>query len=130
MQLLRNEIRYLFKVWSILKIMSKKGPLFFVICFTLLGFCFLYFSSAQNQEPFDRSGFEEEAGKILDTTEKLKELYEKDRLDYLGEQWKSFLLKHPVIAKINEALTKVNPVFFFLFGDDYTFSYSYFHKIT
>lgn len=103
--------------------MVKRSLIFFLLGIVLLHF---YFTSAQNQEPFDRSGFEEGAGKILDTTEKLKEFAEKDRLDYLGEQWKSFLLKHPVIAKVNATLMKANPLFFFFFGDDYDFSYKYF----
>jgi len=53
---------------------------------------------------------------------KLKEFTEKDKWDFIGSQWKEFLLKNKVIAGVDAFFTKINIVFVVLFAHDWTIS--------
>lgn len=47
---------------------------------------------------------------------------DKERWEYLAEEWKATLLKSEKIAAINSFLEKLSPVFFLLFGQGYELS--------
>lgn len=102
--------------------MGRKFNTFVVFIFLLIH----VFVSAQSpsDEGIDRTGFEDDAGKILNATEKLKEFAEKNKSSYLGEQWKEFLLKNKGISTLDSFLKKVNIIFFILLAKDYNFSFN------
>lgn len=66
---------------------------------------------------------------IKDTSENLennitaiKEFTEKDKWDFIGSQWKDFLLKNKFVAGTDAFFTKINSVFLFLFARDWSLS--------
>lgn len=69
-------------------------------------------------QTLDTSGIED----IEEQVEDLKEFTEKDRWEYLGEQWQESFLKNKNIARFDNFLKKINPVFVVLFGQDYSLS--------
>lgn len=98
--------------------MEKRGfVLFFIICLF-----FINGIHAQVDSGIDASGFESEAGKILNATRQIRNLTEENRWEYIGEQLKGLLLKNKGIAAIDKAFSGINFIFFFLFGEDYDLS--------
>lgn len=77
----------------------------------------------------DTSGLEKSAEDFKGEAEKIKEYTEEDKWGYLGQQWKDFFLNNKYIAGVNERLSKINFIFFFLFGQDYDFSLSLFFVV-
>ncbi|MBM3206886.1 MAG: hypothetical protein FJZ43_04680 [Candidatus Staskawiczbacteria bacterium] len=53
---------------------------------------------------------------------KIKEFTEKDKWEFIGLQWKEFLLKNKMIAGIDAFFTKINIVFVVLFARDWSIS--------
>ena len=53
---------------------------------------------------------------------KLKEFTEKSKWDFIGSQWKEFLLKNKAIAGVDAFFTKINVVFLVLFARDWSIS--------
>ncbi|MGV8142747.1 MAG: hypothetical protein ACP5NS_03880 [Candidatus Pacearchaeota archaeon] len=66
---------------------------------------------------------------IKDTSENLennitaiKEFTEKDNWNFIGSQWKEFLLKNKSVVLVDSFFTKINPLFLFLFARDWSLS--------
>ena len=53
---------------------------------------------------------------------KIKEFGEKDKWDFIGSQWKEFLLKNKAIAGVDAFFTKINLVFVVLFAHGWAIS--------
>ena len=53
---------------------------------------------------------------------KIKEFTEVSKWDFIGSQWKEFLLKDKTIAGIDAFFTKINIVFVVLFARDWSIS--------
>lgn len=98
---------------------KKAGALLLILSILLLSSNIL----AQAPEDIGNAGaLDEDAQKILDAAEKLKEFTEEDKFEYLGSQWKELLLKRESIAKIDTFLKSINPIFLILLSRSYTFS--------
>ena len=92
-----------------------------LLCLVLFVFLLLIsFASAQ------LAGVENQIQGAVDNLEnnitKIKEFGEKDKWDFIGSQWKEFLLKNKAIAGVNTFFTKINIVFVVLFGMDWGLS--------
>lgn len=108
--------------------MKKEEYLFFVIFCFILAVSLLFFTSAQSlSTEINKSVFDEGAGTILNATEKLKNLTEDS--DFLGEQWKKFLLKNEFIYSLDKLFKEFNFLFIILFGQNYEFSLTLFFTI-
>lgn len=57
---------------------------------------------------------------------KVKEFGQKEKWEFIGVQWKEFLLKNKMIAGIDAFFTKINLVFVVLFGIDWSLSLTMF----
>jgi len=68
----------------------------------------------------------ETANKNIETT---KSFTEKEKWDYLGQEWKNILLKNKFIAFFDSFFKKINFIFIILFGQEYDFSLILFFKI-
>ncbi len=101
---------------------ANKIILLFVFCILLASLFFINNAYAQVDSGIDTSGFEEEAGKILNATKTLKNLTEENRWEYIGEQWKALLLKNKGFAVVDKTFRNLNFLFFFLFGENYDLS--------
>lgn len=77
------------------------------------------------QDVFDDSGFEEEAEKIIEDIEEAKEFTEADKWEYLSEQWQEVLLENEGVARLDASMKRINPVFFFLLGENYSLSLTF-----
>ena len=64
------------------------------------------------------------ANDVTDVTEKLEENVDKatSKWDYLGEEWRTILLKSAFISGLNSFFEKISFVFSFLFGEPYSLS--------
>ncbi len=63
------------------------------------------------------------SGRIEDTADNIEQLTrEESKWQYLGEKWKEYFLKNPVVAKMDELFSKGNLFFVVLFGRDYALS--------
>jgi|SRR3989344_3436237 len=78
---------------------------------------------------FAQSGLEDTAENIQDKVDNLQkgidgayEFTEKDKWDYLGEEWQNILLKSEYVSFLDASFKKINFLFFFLFGEDYSLS--------
>jgi len=98
--------------------------LLFVFGIILLNVIFV-----QAAEEFDSNAVEGDAGKILNATSKLKEFGNKEKWEFLAEQWKELLMKNKVFAAINGFFEKISLVFFIFFGMKYEFSPLFFMTV-
>ena len=96
----------------------KEGVLLLFIFFALIANN-VY---AQVDSGIDTSGFESDAGKILNATRQIRNLTEENRWEYIGEQLKGLLLKNKAVSTIDAGFKKINFIFFFLFGENYDLS--------
>jgi hypothetical protein len=69
---------------------------------------------------------QEKVGEAEEKFDKAKEFTERDKWDYLGEEWKKFFLKNKFFSKIDELCKGINPIFVILLGEDYSFSLTFF----
>ena len=96
--------------------MKKRGRLISIIFVVLIISFFIINVHAQvpsgTLDPKDL----EEAG------EKIKEFTEKDRFEFLAEQWREILLKNKFIAPVDSFLREINIIFVILFGENYDLS--------
>ncbi len=53
---------------------------------------------------------------------KVKEFTDKDKWNFIGSQWKEYLLKNKAIAGVNAFFTKINVVFLILFATSWSLS--------
>lgn len=56
----------------------------------------------------------------------IREFVERDKLQFLGSQWKEFLLKNKFISGMDSFFTNINLVFVILFGMDWSLSLNMF----
>ena len=72
------------------------------------------------------AGVEDQIEGVVDNLEnnitKIKGFTERDKWDFIGSQWKEFLLKNKVIAGVDAFFTKINIVFVVLFAHDWAIS--------
>lgn len=74
--------------------------------------------------------FEEKADKALETKQKIDDFSaNEDKWSYLSEEWRNVLLNNTIIAGADERLQKINPLLFFLFGEDYSFGITFFFLV-
>ncbi|MEM4326337.1 MAG: hypothetical protein QXU40_03480, partial [Candidatus Pacearchaeota archaeon] len=68
------------------------------------------------------SGLNDGAGSVSDKIKIYSEKeYWKERLDYLGREWKSILTRNPLVNSLDSFFRKISVVFFILFGIPYEF---------
>lgn len=93
----------------------------FVLAFT---FCLLVSSLvyAANDSLLSDEPFSNELDQIQGGVDKAQQLTDQDRYEFLGEQWKEFLLGFKPIKAVDGFLQYWNPVIVFLFARDYSFS--------
>ena len=91
-----------------------------VFCFVLIAFFVISFTSAQ------LGGIE---NRIDDTRDNVggnitavRDFTERDRWNFIGSQWKEFLLKNKVIAGVDAFFTKISVVFVILFAKSWELS--------
>jgi len=89
-----------------------------LILLVLLG---LYFSFAVTAQ-VDVNSLEDNVDDLEKTVDGIRDVTEKEKWDYLGEQWKEIILKNDKVDRFNSLLDKFDPVFFFLFGEEYDLS--------
>jgi hypothetical protein len=83
----------------------------------------LSFISAQNPLDDFAGQIENTSGRIEDTADKAQRLSREDyKWKVLSERWKEYLLKNPIVSKLDEFFKKGNIVFVILFGRDYSLS--------
>lgn len=76
------------------------------------------------------SGLNDGAGSVSDKIKIYSEKeYWKERLDYLGREWKSILTRNPLVNSLDSFFRKISVVFFILFGIPYEFSITLFFVI-
>src|SRR3989344_3953838 len=72
------------------------------------------------------AGVEDQIEGVVDNLEnnitKIKGFTERDKWDFIGSQWKEFLLKNKAIAGVDAFFTKINIVFVVLFAHDWVIS--------
>ncbi len=100
--------------------MSKKVVCYFILFLFFFNLIFAFNVFAQS--PLDSTGFEDAANNIIDNAKDIQGYTEADKWAYLAEQWKEQFLKNEKIANLNQGLKNINPLLFFLFGEDYNFS--------
>jgi len=70
--------------------------------------------------------FENAAEKALDAKEKIEDFSEDaEKWDYLSDEWKEVFLDIKFFKNLDEGLTKINPLLFFFFGEDYYFGMTF-----
>ncbi len=99
--------------------MFRKAGVFFLL---LLLFCNFVLA-------LDSDSLQKKIRDVEDKYEQAKEFTEEDKWDYLGESWKEVLLKNRFFSAIDSFFRELNPVFVFLFGEDYNFSLTLFFVI-
>ncbi len=83
----------------------------------LLLFALLFFSSFAGAQLGDIEHQIDNASKTLqDNVDKVKELAQDDKWNFIGSQWKEFLLKNKVISEVNSLFTNIDIVFVVLFS--------------
>ncbi len=93
----------------------------------LIGFIILLLANAFIVKgEVDTSAIGDDAEKILDTTTKLKEFTEKNKWEFLGEQWKEFLLKNAFIAGVDSFFKKIDIAFVIILAESYDLSIKFF----
>ncbi|PIN90317.1 hypothetical protein COU60_01855 [Candidatus Pacearchaeota archaeon CG10_big_fil_rev_8_21_14_0_10_34_76] len=88
----------------------------------LLSIVFLFSNIVGVHAQIDTSGLEGGVRGVQDTAEGIQDLAEKEKWDYLGEEWKKKFLENKFIAGIDGIFTKLNGFFKVLFARDYSFS--------
>lgn len=96
--------------------MKFNVSLFYWIVFTLLFFSFVSAQSSIGEQ------VEEAAGNLEKNVTAVREFTESQRSEFLGTQWKEFLLKSKLIAGIDAFFVKINLVFVVLLGMDWSLS--------
>ncbi len=77
----------------------------------------------------DTSGLESGVDSVKNNAEAVKSFTEKDKWDYLSEQWKELLLKSKVISSVDSFFKKINFIFFLLLGRNYELSLTLFFSL-
>lgn len=67
--------------------------------------------------------------KIIDTAQKTQDAIDQGKTQFLGEQWKDFLLRSKVIKAFDTFFTKINILFVILFARSYSFSIELFFAL-
>ncbi len=88
---------------------------FFLVFLFLVSFASAQLDNIENQI----EGVSED---LENNITKVKEFTEKDKWDFIGSQWKEFLLKNKIIAGIDAFFTNINFVFLILFARDWSLS--------
>jgi len=93
-----------------------------VVCLLVL-VLFLVSSSIVSGQ-VDTSGLESGVGTVTDTAEQINDYTDKEKWDYLGEQWKEAFLNNSKISNVDQAFRAVDKswVFFIFLGQHYDFS--------
>lgn len=107
--------------------MKKIGVLLFAFLF-LLSF-FVNIASSQTPDLPLEDELNEGLGDLRDTAEDVQSFSERERWEYLGDQWKEILLKNSFISKVDTGFRKINFLFFLLFGEDYDLSFTFFFSL-
>lgn len=107
--------------------MIKRKGMFFIGLFLFL-FVVLYINNVQSLGE-GIEGVEGDAKKILNATTTLKKFTEEDKWEFLGKQWKEFILRNAFIAGIDAFLRNINIVFRFIFSQDYDLSLTFFVSV-
>jgi hypothetical protein len=78
---------------------------------------------------FDTGGLEQGVEGVKETAGNIKEYTEKEKWEYLSEQWKEILLKSEFISGLDAFLSKINIVFVVVLGQNYELSMLFFFSI-
>ena len=92
------------------------------IFIVLFIFSILFFGFVSAQLGNIESQIEDVAGNLENNITKIKEFTEGSKWDFIGAQWKEYLLKNKAIAGVDAFFTKINPIFLFLFARDWSIS--------
>lgn len=107
--------------------MKKAGVLLLMLLIlSILSIIFVQVQQIQAQELNEETGLPSELEKVQNISEKGKETVEKisdkEKREYLFQEWKNLLLKNKVISAIDLFFTKISPAFLVLFGEPYALS--------
>lgn len=97
----------------------KKRFVFAVCLFLLFSQLFVLVAA---QTPLGLDAESSQNDSVVQGVDELRRLADKDRLEYLSEQWKGLFLKNEYIVSVDSFLKKWNWAFLFLFGRDYELS--------
>jgi membrane protein implicated in regulation of membrane protease activity len=97
--------------------------------FVLIAILFLSFVFVGAQLADLGEKIEDVSENLENNISKVKEFTEGDKWDFIGSQWKEFLLKNKSIAGTNAFFTKINPLFLFLFARDWSLSVGMFFAL-
>lgn len=97
-----------------------KRSVIFLISLLLFNIALTAIILAEEDIPGVPAGWSDE--KIEQDIERIQQLQNQSRWDYLGKEWRTMALKNPVIAYIDPIFTKFSIVFRILFGVPYSFS--------
>ncbi len=89
--------------------MRKFFVLLFVVSFVLLVFVSAQLGNLENQ-------IENASENLQDKLDKAKEIAQRDKGDFIGSQWKEFLLKNKLISEVNSFFINIDAVFVVLFS--------------
>ena len=88
---------------------------FLIVSFVLFGFVSAQLSGLENQ-------IEGVSGNLENNITAVREFTDKDKWDFIGSQWKEFLLKNKAVAGVDAFFTKTDAVFYFLFRQHWELS--------
>jgi len=92
------------------------------IAFLFFGILLLSLVSSQASLGETEKSLKEATKSAEESVEKIRGFTEADKWNFIGLQWKEFLLKNKLIAGMDAFFTKINIVFVILFGMDWRFS--------
>lgn len=98
----------------------SRGVLCGLIAFLLVSL--LPFVLAEEPPGFDQLPF-------ANQTQQLERTLEEEQWDYLSGEWRNYFInetRFPRLFAFDERMTSISPVFFVLFGQDYSFSWTFF----
>jgi hypothetical protein len=96
---------------------KKRFLILFVLCLILINF--LLIASASDIQ----SSLEDNLNRLKEAKDKAEQLtLDEQKWTYLGQEWRTLLLKNSVVSGIDGFLKKINFVFVFLFGERYDIS--------
>ena len=93
-----------------------------IVLFAVLFFVCAMFSFVSAQLDSVGNQLEGTAGNLEKNISAIREFTEKDKLDFIGAQWKEVLLKNKAVASIDALFTRMDVVFLVLFKHSWALS--------
>ena len=106
----------------------KRG---FIVLFLILLLSNLLIFGAVNVSGVDNSDLEQGVENVKSTAENIKSFGDKERWEFLSEQWREILLKNEAISAVDSFMNKVDNYYLFLilFNERYELSLTFFFAL-